>query len=214
METQRLRSKPKFSGPFFTWRKTLFTDRENGSLVCLRVYSSGSRAAVLKFLWLKFLWNELTKDEYLLFMSCLSDSSEDQRKWAFLNVLNSRISKKRLRKRLIQIETILGIKPSTRERYLGMKRIRIDIQQEHRKLPKVPKFSGYVRSISSIGRGSTISSSFRLEDAVDPTAFYIEEKIDWVNLLSVGSLTLFSNAGEVSLDLPEESQKGRNAERS
>jgi len=205
MEQQQLRTKPKFSGPFFTWRKTLYTNRETGLWDCLRVYSSGSRAAVLKFLWLKFLWNELTRVEYQLFISCLNESSEDKRKWAFLKVLNSDISKKKLRNRVIQLEILYGLKPSTRERYLGMKRIRIDVQQEQRKLPKVPKFSGYVRNISSIGRGGKKNSSSFLDDAVEPTAFYIEKEVDWVNLLSVGSITLFSNAGEVSLTNPDES---------
>lgn len=205
MAEKQLRTMPRFSGSFFTWRKVLFTDRNKGESRNLLVYSSGSRAAVLEYLWLKFLWDELTRIEFTLFIGCLTEGSGDFKKWASLEVLTSEIPKRILRKRILEGEKILGEKPSSRERYLGYKGMRIEIQEEKRRLPKVPKFSGYVRNISAIGRGNRINQGIEPWSDSLPDDSYIEKKFNWVEFLRVGAISLFLSQGEILLH-PDDSK--------
>jgi hypothetical protein len=203
------RLKPRFSGSFSTWRKEIFTNREQGIVQNFLVFSSGKREAVLEYLWLKFLWNELTRTEYTLFILSLKESEDDQKKWAFLKVLLQR-PKSELRKKLIRFEEFFGLKLSSRERYLGYKGMSIEIHLENRRLGRVPKYSGYVKSISAIGSKKKNSLSDILSDVI-PTDLYFDEKvIDWYHLLSVGSISLFSAEVEVLFN-PDEDQKVRNA---
>jgi len=100
------------------------------------VLSSGKRDVVKRQLWLKLVWDQLTKVEFELFLTLLKDS--DYLYWSFLKLLVF-VPKKILRKNLIKNETILGLKISTRESYIGSLRTNIEIQKEIRNLPKPPK---------------------------------------------------------------------------
>jgi hypothetical protein len=202
------RSKPRFSGSFHTWRVTISTDREKGTVENFLVFSSGKREAVSNYLWLKFLWNELTRTEFNLFLILLNETY-DEKKWSFLRLLTYK-SRKELRRNLIKIEEILGEVTSNRERYLGYKGIRIEIHRETRRLARVPKFSGYVRNISSLGRTKKSSLSDVLSEVMD-TDYKFNEKIDWDLLLDVGPTALFP-AGKVTYSNPDEDQKVRNVE--
>lgn len=188
---------PNFKGKFFTTQVTLFTNREKGLKDVLLVFSSGKREAVREYLWLKFLWSQLSSDEYLLFLATLSNKEE--KKWAFLRLLTTK-SKKLLRRRLIHIETLLGEKDSSKSRLEGYYRLRIEIRKEVRRLPKVPKFSGYIKSPSAVGTKSLVRRS--LDEMVGNTPDDYEDKITWYYLLSVDSVPLF--LGQAKLSGPDE----------
>lgn len=177
------RNFPKFPGIFFSWRIILSTDHEKGVQDALFVFSSGKREAVLEYLWLKFLWDQLAQEEYSLFLMTLKDN--DHKKWAFLKVLLLK-DKKSLRNRLNKIETQTGQTISTRERYLGYKRIRIEIQKETRRLPKPKKFSGYVRNISAIG---SKSRKTRFLETITETIYLSEKQFDWELALTVDGIS-------------------------
>jgi len=177
------RNYPKFPGVFFSWRITLSTDHEKGKQDALFVFSSGKRETVLEYLWLKFLWDQLAEDEFSLFLLTLKDN--DHKKWAFLKVLLLK-DKKSLRRKLNQIEFRIGEQVSSRERYQGYKRVRIEIQKETRRLPKPTKFSGYVRSISAIG---SKSKKTRLLETMTEEIYLDEKQFDWELALTVGEIS-------------------------
>jgi len=174
------RSYPKFSGGFFRWRVTLSTDYNRGLQEDFLVFSSGRRDTALNHLWLKFLWDQLTKDEFFLFILTLKDS--DQKKTAFLKA-NLLVEKKILRKRLNLLENKLGEKVSSRTRYNGSKSQRIEIQRIQRKLPKPKKYSGYIRNISSLG---TKSRKTRFLETIVRKDVFFEEEFNWYQALLKG----------------------------
>jgi len=148
-QNEKTRRSPRFRGGFFTWRSTIFTDQENGVKAVFLVFSSGKREVVKRYLWLKLVWDQLTKVEFELFLTLLKDS--DYLYWSFLKLLVF-VPKKILRKNLVKNEIKLKLPASTRESYIGYLRINIEIQKEFRNLPKPPKFSGYVRSLAAKGK--------------------------------------------------------------
>jgi hypothetical protein len=177
------RNYPKFPGVFFSWRVILSTDHEKGKQDALFVFSSGKRETVLEYLWLKFLWDQLSGEEFTLFLMTLKDS--DHKKWAFLKVLLLK-DKKSLRRKLNEIEQHLQIPVSSRERYQGYKRVRVEIQKETRRLPKPTKFSGYVRNISAIG---SKSRKTRFLETVTEQIYLDEKQFDWELILTVGEIS-------------------------
>lgn len=144
-----IRRFPRFKGRFFTWSQTIFVDQENRSKVDLFVFSSGKREAALRYLWLKLIWDNLSKIEYELLVLSLKDS--EHIKWSFLKLLLF-VPKRILRKNLIAAETKLGLAVSSRESYLGYHRLSIEVQRRTRRLPKTKKFSGYIKSLASRGK--------------------------------------------------------------
>lgn len=185
--------RPKFKGGFHSFEVMINEDREKSTKDVFLVFSSGKREATLKYLWHKLVWDELTKNEFSLFILTLKD--KDEKKWAFLKALNL-MSKKSLRRRLTYVETLIGDTVTSQKSYQGLKRMHIELYQRTKKLPKVPKYSGYVRSIASLGKGSPRSSSF-LEAIVD-IPYESEEKIDWYYLLTVEKLSFFREEFEFS----------------
>jgi len=140
---------PRFGGRFKTFSVTLYSNREKGFEIRLLVYSQGSRAAVNRYLWLKFLWDNLTREEMKLFLT-LPENLNDEMKFATLRAVLL-FPKKKIRDRLNLILRRLGEKEFLREQYLGYKRLDVEIHEITRKLPRVPKFSGWIKSSSAVG---------------------------------------------------------------
>jgi|JI61114BRNA_FD_contig_51_3973036_length_1045_multi_16_loop_1 hypothetical protein len=183
--------KPRFKGRFITTKVKLTTDHEKGMECRLIVYSKGSRQAIIKFLWLKFLWDQLTRKEFLLFIT-FPEVLSNEKMFNYLSVINT-IPKKIARRNLLKAEEFLNLEISSRERYHGIKDLDIEIYQETRNLPKPPKFSGYVKTPSSVGTKSSRGSSF-LETTTDPDVVMksLIEPISWYKLLTVGTDSLLS----------------------
>jgi hypothetical protein len=178
-------SKPRFSGRFFTHAVRINADHEKGEEEVLIVYSKGSRLALVKYLWLKFLWDQLTKEEFLLFIS-MNETLQNEKKFNYLKIINE-IPKKEARKRLLNLETRLGEEVSKRESYQGIKYLGIEIYIQIRRLPKPTKFSGYVKTPSAVGTKSRGGSSF-LETTTDQNEILksLIEPINWYRLLAIG----------------------------
>lgn len=192
-----VRKIPNFKGSFFSWKVNFSTNREKGTSENFVVFSSGRRHSVLKYLWLKLVWDELTQLEFQLLIST-SEFLNDDKKVGFLRARLT-TNKRILRGRLLQMEHLLGEEISSRETYRGMKIMKIDIQKETIRLAKVPKFSGYVKSISAIGksqRGAVLPEPV-------PEAFVEDhEPLNWYEILSVGEFSLLSQ----KILLPDEDQ--------
>jgi hypothetical protein len=144
------------------------------------------------------VWDELNKVEFNLFISMPETLSNTK----ILGFLRCRLilNKKVLRARLLRLEQILGERITKRESYQGMKRLKIEIQLETVKLVKVPKFSGYVRNVSAIGRNS--GGPRYIPEPVSEEYIEDHESVDWYEILSVGEFSLLSQ----EIVLPEEDQ--------
>lgn len=174
---------PRFEGPFKTFSVALFSDREKGIETRLLVYSQGSRAAVNRYLWLKFLWDELTRDEFKLFLA-LPETLNDEMKYATLRVVLL-FPKKVIRERLNRILERLKEDNFPRESYLGYKRLDVEIHEITRRLPRVPKFSGWIKSSSAVGSKKSSRGPSYLEPLAILEDDYSEEIFDWYHCLSV-----------------------------
>lgn len=175
IQNEKIRKSPRFRGGFFTWRQTIFTDHENGVKAVFLVYSSGRREVVKRYLFLKLVWDQLTKIEFELFLTLLKDS--DYLYWSFLKLLVF-VPKKILRKNLVKNETKLGLPLSDRESYRGYSRVNIEIQKEIRNLPKPPKFSGYIKSLSARGK------SLPGEKGIEPLSSVPSEYTENIDMLA------------------------------
>lgn len=178
---------PRFKGKFLSFTVRKSDNREHGTQDVFVVFSSGKRHALHRYLWLKLVWDELTKEEFCLFIS-MKESLENDKIVGFLRA-KLIIPKKILRQRLIKLETFLGQKVSKREEYQGLQRIRFEFHEVQRKLPKVRKYSGYIRTPSAAGSKRSQKS---LIDSGDLLTGWVEENvIDFYHLLSVGEIELF-----------------------
>jgi hypothetical protein len=130
---------PKFKGSFKSFSVSSHTNREKGIDVRLFVYSQGSRTAVVKYLWLKYLWDELSKEEMRLFLTLPETLNSEIKVNALRAVLI--LGKKRTRNRLNEILTFLQRETYNREYYQGIKNLSVDIYEEQRSMARVPKFS-------------------------------------------------------------------------
>jgi hypothetical protein len=171
---------PRFSGGFKTFSVSTSTNREKGTEDRLLVYSQGSRAVVVEYLWLKLLWDELTREEMKLFIM-LPEVLNSEIKIGALRALLIK-PKRFIRNKLIESDRI-EVSP-TRELYQGYKRLDVEIQQISRKLPKVPKFSGWIRSSSAKDNKSSRGPSF-LEPLAIIEYEYDEIIFDWYYYLTV-----------------------------
>lgn len=178
MET---RKHPRFKGRFFTFRAVVFVNQENRLQESLLVFSSGKREVVIRYLWYKHVWDQLTKIEFELFLMLLKP--HDYKKWSFLK-LQTEFSKKDLRSTLILLETIFGLPITAREKYLGIKDINIEIQRDRRILPKTKKFSGYIKSLATRGKSKGTEKGIEPLSA-DPSTYIVNEDQNdlWYSLL-------------------------------
>jgi hypothetical protein len=183
-----VRNKPNFGGPFFRWYVNYNINRENRTCDRFVVFSSGKRHAVVKYLWHKLVWDTLTKEEYYFFLT-LPEVLQDNKITGFLQSILT-YPKSTIRRRLNLVERLLGEKETSPESYMGLKRLRIELVREQIRLPKTQKFSGYVRNISSLGKGSG-----RGTGVPEPIPYiYVDtvEDSNWYYLLTVGEITLLS----------------------
>jgi hypothetical protein len=162
---------------------------------------------VIEYLWLKFLWDELSHDEFQVVYHS-SEFLKDERKFATMRAMLI-LPKKIVRKRLNILEGILGMKLSSRERYLGMKsRLDVEIHKGLGRLPKVRKYSGYCKTPSSVGTKRGRGSIDIEPDSLSPDEYEFENgTVDWYNLLSVGEVSLFSGE-QLKFNHPDDVSEG------
>jgi len=172
-------SKPRFSGGFKTFSVSSSINREKRVESRLFVFSQGSRTKVLEYLWLKHLWDELSRLEYKLLI--LTSMSSDL-KFDAQRAINYQ-GKKATRERL---QVLFPEGTYSRERYQGFKRLDVEIYEYQRSLLKTPKFSGWIRSASAKGSKRSPGGSSYLETLTSTEYFDEEKTINWYDLLTVG----------------------------
>lgn len=104
--------------------------------------------------------------------------------------------KKVIRRRLNNLELLFGEKVSSKERLSGYYQLRIEIREETRRLPRPPKFSGYIKSPSAAGSKRQLVRQL-LDEMVTGEEYVDVEKVSWYNLLSVESVSLFLGRGVI-----------------
>lgn len=196
---------PEFRGRFFRYMVSRQTNQERRLKEDFLVFSTGKREALIKFLWLKNLWDELTKEEFELFIS-FSEVLKDRKMIAFLQASIS-FPKGLIRNRILNFEHLLGQEISSRISYQGIRSMRFEIHRIQKKLAKTKPYSGYVKTPSVVGTKSPRKIPF-LESPSLPVI--ISEEIDWYSLLTVGELALFQGAYVFPDD---ESNKIRNSKK-
>jgi hypothetical protein len=65
-------------------------------------------------------------------------------------------------------------------------RLKVEISHETRRLPKVPKFSGYIKSASAVGSKQPRKSSFLDLMAVNEEDYNMNVVFDWFTYLTIG----------------------------
>lgn len=182
MEEARPR-RPRFSGGFKTFSVKTSINREKQVESRLVVFSQGSRSKVLEYLWLKFLWDELSRLEYKLMLS--SSILNSDVKFNVIKAINYQ-GKRKTRDRL---EILFPDGSYSRERYQGFKRLDVEIYEILLSLPKTKKFSGWIRSSSAKGNKNSQGGSSFLETLTPPDYVYEEKQnFDWYLLLTVENL--------------------------
>lgn len=186
---------PRFSGPFQSFSVSASTNRETGTDCRLLVYSQGSRAKVVRYLWLKYLWDELSLLEMELFLT-LPEITNSEIGIATLRAVLLQ-GKVKTRRNLNSILLLLGKETFLRKQYQGFKRLDVEIQRITRSLPRVPKFSGWVKSIAAIGKNRPGGPSF-LEPLAIIENDYEDNVFDWYHYLTVGELEILDSQWTLS----------------
>ena len=180
---------PEFRGRFFRYTVNRQTNQERCFKEDFLVFSTGKRGALIQFLWLKNLWDELTREEFALFIS-FPEVLRNEKMVAFLQASIS-YPKGLIRNRLIKYEKLHNQQISSRSSYQGMKSMRFEIHRIQKKLPKTKPYSGYVKTPSAVGSKSPRKIPF-LESPSQTVEFI--ESINWFFLLTVGEIALFQGA--------------------
>lgn len=191
-----------FQGPLIQFHVVRSIDRNKGFLRRWTVISNGRRPTLVRYLFGKWLHNELNSLESLLFWS-LSEVTRDTTIYVSLKAFTLGVPKKTIRKNLAR-GSFLGLWYITRQQYLTIKgRVNYVLKEETVSLRNSPKYSGYTKHYKDKG-------SLRKE--VDAS---IDEVLDPIQEVSIESLLKFLSVGEITLFrgsvlFPEENQLVRN----
>lgn len=177
----------------------------DGGRVVWNVISSGRRSTLFHFLFLKWLYDELTKQElkYILDLPEFFTSSGKEL-FACMKMLANGFSKSEIRTRLNGLRKLLGLKPHTAEKYRSMKQIKYFLIEVEFREPPAEKYSGWVRHQND--QGSLRLSLIVLDSEINSS--YLEEDENLYEVLSVGKVFLLGQ--EITLSLMNGSNKNRN----
>lgn len=133
--------------------KTISDITPNGAIKRWVALSSGRRSALLRYFFLKFIYDELTKEEYNFFLS-FKEITEKVPIFFALRARRLKIPKRIIRKILEEVQ-FPGFKIVTREEYIGMQQIRFSFEKKNYPPIKKPKpYSGYSKGFKDGRRRS------------------------------------------------------------
>jgi hypothetical protein len=153
-------------------------------------------------LFLKWLFNELTRDE-ITFLFDVEEFHRNQYMQACFRIANV-FGKKELRRRLKGVSKIFSLPfECTHRRYIGLKSLRIRITYEEYPVPEHPPFTGWRRH-QRIEKGNPESSVPFWETIPFGDDFVEDESFSWFEILSVMEIPLFQ--GKFHLMIPKEEE--------
>lgn len=146
------------------------------------VLSKGKRSKVLRYLFSKWIWDELTRVE-MVFLMDNQDFLQNQYMIACFRIANL-FGKKKLREYLSRLYTILPKEfVFLRSEYIGLKSLCISFRKEGIQSPNHPKFSGWRRH-QRVAKGSPEGSP-KWDDLLLGSEFEDETpSINWFKILS------------------------------
>lgn len=123
------------------------------------IRSSGRRSVIINFLFHKWLFSELNKEERILFLDILGSFKKDPMIFSALKARSTGIPKKIIRETLQEVSNFLfNRKPPTNERWNGYKTFTLSISREViQRRPNEQKYTGWKRHQND--QGSLPSSS-------------------------------------------------------
>jgi hypothetical protein len=181
--------------------------KEISGRVVWNVISSGKRSTLFKFLFLKWLHDELTTSE-LKYVLNLPEffSSSGKEFLACMRMQACGFLKTEIRTRLNTYRQLIGIKPHTAEIYRSMKQIKYFLQEKEFRVPPTKKFSGWVRHQNDQGN---LGQERLYGPEFNPG--YVGEEVDLFSLLSVGKVLIAGATVTLSPMIePKKVRNGRN----
>lgn len=165
-----------------------------GEMVGWYVISSGKRPTLFKYLFLKWLWDELTFHEWKFVLN-LPEFFSSEEFVACARALASRQPKTVIRTRLNNFRILRGLKPLSEIKYRSMKRNMAYTLVEYTYSPlSTKKYSGWTRHHNDHGSLGRI--------ILDPLPSEFTEKleIDLFNILTVGEVKILNTVFSLSPD--------------
>lgn len=197
--TSRSEVLTSFRGPLITFPILQSVDREKAVLRRWIVFSQGKRSVLIRYLFGKLLWDELSTFEKQILFS-LPEVTNDLTMFLSLKALNLGTSKRDLRKRLEQ-SPFPELKFISRQQYLSIKgRVQFFFKFEEISLRKTRKFSGYTKHHKDKGSLGP-EREFYFSELLDPYENVSEDVL--LTYLSVGSFSLLGGV----VHYPDEVQK-------
>lgn len=158
--------------------KTISDILHNGAIERWIVISSGRRSVLVRYLFLKFLYDELTKEEYKIFLSFNEVTSIVPIYFA-LRARYKGYKKKYIRK-VLEIIQFPGFARVTREEYQSLRQIQFSF--EKRIFPPIEKpkpYSGYSKGYKDGKRNSKLQIEELDSSPLEPSPIFEDE----VNIL-------------------------------
>lgn len=162
----------------FSFRTDIVTNNK-GVIERRVVLSTGKRPALVRYLFLKMMYNELTKEERELFLSFKESTSNIQYYFA-LRARNKGIMKKTIRKILEVLD--LGQPLISYKEYISLKQIEFSYKKETKPPIKKPKpYTGYSKGYKD---GKSKKRTFLVEELGSSPIEYRPSFEDSINFLT------------------------------
>jgi hypothetical protein len=195
-----------FRGPLIQFQIVKSIDRNKGLVRRWTVFSNGKRSTLVKFLFSKWLWDELNERESALFWS-LSEITTDLTIYSSLKAKAFGIGKKLIRERLKIGSEYLPLYYISRQQYITLKgRSNNFFIEETVSLRRGPKYSGYTRHHKDHGSLAPERDDY-VSEILEPIRDVSEIEEIIFRFLSIGEISFFDK--EVIFS-PDESKRGRN----
>lgn len=198
LRSRFLKANPSKGFLEFTVASTTSTSK-NDEVVRWFVISSGKRSTLFRFLFLKWLWDELTSQEWRFVLN-LPEFFSSKEFVACARALAAGTPKKEIRDRLNRYNTLVGSKPLSQSEYKSMYGMKYDLGEVVFTDRPAKKFSGWVRHHNDQG-SLRVNSVFELE----PQGFTEIVELDLFMVLTVGTVTILNK--EVPLSPDDDSRK-------
>lgn len=194
-----------FRGPLIQFPIVRSIDRNTGILRRWIVFSQGKRSTLVRYLWGKFLWDELNRLEALIFWS-LDEITKDTSIYLSLKAINTCGTPKRLVRKRLESGAFLGFTFISRQQYLSIKgRVNYFFLEETITLQKTPKYSGYTKHYKDKGSLGK-ERDYYISEILDPID-NVSEEIR-LSFLTVGKVPLFGGTASY----PDELKRKRNSQ--
>lgn len=165
-------------------------DRNNSTLRRWVVFSQGKRPTLVRYLFGKWLWDELNSVEMNVFWH-MREITDDITIFLSLKAKNLGTSKREIRQRL-EHSPFPELQFISRQSYLTLKgRVTYFLYEEVISLRKVEKYSGYTKHYKDKG-SLGIEREFYLSEIFDPYENVSEEIL--LRYLTVGDFALFQES--------------------